>query len=393
MTPQSTPQPIPQPAPRPPRTEHGIEPLLDWLAVMRQRHRVWRDDHGVCHVFRYEDVRTVLHDWRVFSSDRSRLMPGEDRLASGNLTMMDPPQHRKLRSVVNQVFTPRMVDRLAPRVTEIAVRLLDEVDAEQFDVIECLAHPLPVIVIAELLGVPVEDRELFRTWSAGFGAGQESALRALHEYLLEHCAQRRTTPREDLVTRLLDADVDGRKLDDDEVASMAGLFLLAGHLTTTMLLSSAVQCLMEDPQTAGRLRADAELLPAAVTEVLRYRPPFTQVSRVTTSTAELGSTVLPQGSLVIAWTLSANHDERYFADPGRFDIGRPVDRQLSFGHGIHFCLGAQLARLETGIALRLLLERFTELSLPAGTRLRYYEAPVFGSQRLPVRVRRAELVR
>lgn len=378
---------------QPPRTEHGIEPLLDWLAVMRERQRVWRNDQGVFHVFRYEDVRTVLHDWMVFSSDRSRLMPGEDRLARGNLTMMDPPQHRKLRSVANQVFSPRMADQLAPRVTEIATRLLDEVDGEQFDMIECLAHPLPVIVIAELLGVPTEDRELFRAWSAGFGMGRESALRALHEYLLERCAERRKVPREDLVTRLLNADIDGRLLDDDEVASMAGLLLLAGHLTTTMLLSSAVQCLMEDEKATERLRADPELLPGAVNEVLRYRPPFTQISRITTTETQLGSTELPEGSLVIAWTLSANHDERYFDDPGRFDIGRPADRQLSFGHGIHFCLGAQLARLETRTALRLILERFTGLSLVPGTRLRYYEAPVFGSQRLPVWVRRAELVR
>ncbi|GAA3861887.1 cytochrome P450 [Saccharothrix violaceirubra] len=367
---------------RPPSTATGPDALIRWLTDRRDRSPVWRDERGVVHVFGYDEVRTVLHDWAAFSSDRSALMPGEDRLASGNLTMMDPPEHRALRAAVGRVFTPRVVATLRGRITAVAEGLLADVPDDRYDLVEHLAHPLPVIVVAELLGVPVADRGLFRDWSAGFGQGRAESVTALHDYLLAHTRARRAAPGDDLISRLLDAGVDGRPLSDERIAALAGLLLLAGHLTTTMLLTSAVEVLLDRPDVWAALRRDPAAVPAAITEVLRLRPPFTQVSRITTGEVRLAGTTLPTGTLVVAWVLSANRDDRVFPDPDRFDVDRP-DRQVAFGHGIHFCLGAPLARLEAEVAIRLLLARYRELSGPHEP-VAYYEAPVFGARRLVV---------
>jgi cytochrome P450 len=355
------------------------------MRTMRRQQPVWVDQHGVVHVFRYEDVRRVVTDAEVFSSDRRRFMPGNGQLNRGNLTMMDPPEHTKLRRLVSQTFTPRTVAALEPRVRALATGLLEPAGLE-FDLVQVLAHPLPLLVISELLGVPASDRDRFRSWSAGFGRGEIAALQEMDDYLRRCAAGARVRADDGLISRLTQVEVDGERLDEEEVASLSGLILLAGHITTTALIGSLVICLDENPAETARLRADPGLIPSAVEEALRYRPAFTQVSRVARREDRIGGVQVPGGAVVMAWLLSANHDETVFPDPERFDVGRRPNRQAAFGHGIHFCLGAPLARLEARIALEILLTRYSSLHVTSPQALEFYDHPTSAVKSLPVSV-------
>jgi cytochrome P450 len=261
------------------------------------------------------------------------------------------------------------------------------------------AYPLPVTVIAELLGVPAADRNLFRRWADGLlsmprpdlrserlASTLEDALREIDGYLLRHCVARRGKPGDDLISDLVTAEVDGERLDDEEVVNFARLLLLAGHITTTLLLGNTVLCLEDCPQAAAELRADRSRIPAALEEVLRLRSPFPQMARYTTREVELSGQVIPAKQLVMLWLLSANHDERQFADPERFDIHRHPNEHVAFGHGVHFCLGAPLARLEGKIAVELLLSRCADIRVTPGTAVEYYDN-IFGARSLPISVR------
>jgi cytochrome P450 len=373
----------------PPSIQDGGAELFAWLRRMRDEKPVWRDPGGRFHVFRYDEVQRVLSDTGSFSSDRSSMMPNSDLLASGNLTMMDPPRHRQLRGLINQAFTPKIIAGLAPRVTEIASGLLDAVPGDEFDLMERLAFPLPVIVIAELLGVPPADHDLYRTWATGFGDAMESSVREMNDYMLQRCAERRRSPKPDLISQLVAAEPDGQRLSDDEIAELCSLLLLAGYITTTMMLGNAVISLDERPETARALRADPARIPDAIEEVLRYRAPFMQVGRIATADVVIGGVAIPKGGYVNGWLLSANHDERRFPDPERFDITRAsAAGQLAFGHGIHFCLGTPLARMEGRIAIALLQQRFSEFRVTPGAEVPYIEGVIFGVKRLPITVRR-----
>lgn len=351
---------------------------LEWQRAMRDTEPVWWDPGtGSWNVFRYQDAATVLGDHRTFSSDFSSVFPDRAELTEGSILAQDPPRHHQLRSLVSQAFTPRAVADLAPRVARLAGELLDRGSGrDRVELVGDLAHPLPVIVIAELLGVPAEDRPRFKAWAdalleEGRADPRDRAaldavaarLRRFHDYLQDHVRERRARPRPDLLTRLVTAELDGRRLGDQEIVGFATLLLLAGHITTTILLGNAVRCLDEHPGAQAALRADATLIPAAVEEVLRYRSPFARTSRVTTSAVRLGDRVIGPEQLVHVWLLSANHDERRFERPDDFVVDRRPNPHLAFGRGIHFCLGAPLARLEATIALGLLLRRWSRLRL------------------------------
>jgi cytochrome P450 len=387
----------------PPTTEDGGHTLLAWLREMRDSHPVWRDQYGMWHVFRYADIQRVTSDPEVFSSDTTRLIPSMRPIAEGMLTQMDPPAHRKLRRLVSQAFTPKVVAALAPRISEVTNELLDATGgAEEFDIVTDLAYPLPVIVIAELLGLPISDRELFRVWAGRLFdisvedptdpelmRQVEEAMAEMRAYLLQACLERRARPRADLISKLATAEVDGEQLTDNEVVGFSTLLLIAGHITTTILLGNTVLCLDEHPDVLDELRADRSLLPAALEEVLRYRSPFTQIGRATTRQAQLSEEVVPPDMLVVAWLLSANRDDQVFADPDRFDLHRSPNHHVAFGHGIHFCLGAPLARLEAKIALNILLDRFTQVHVQPGAQLEFYPRGIFGARSVPITVRHA----
>ena len=392
-------------------TRPTFEDLLAWLEAGRARGQVHFDDTQQCwHVLGHPEVGAVLSDPAVFSSDITVLRPAQDDLAlfqRGNFVQMDPPQHRKLRTLVSQAFTPRVVADLEPRIAELTTQLLDEVD-ERFDLIDALAYPLPVIVIAEMLGVPASDRPLFRRWAdvlfsqdvdpdQSLRSASEQAvtavaptMREMNAYFLDHIRSRRASPGRDLTSKLVQAEVDGERLANEEIIGFVGLLLLAGHVTTTATLGNSVVCFQDAPDAVAQVRADPGLLPAAIEEVLRVRTPFPRLARMTTADAELAGVTIPAGQVVIPWLTAANRDERVFAEPHRFDVHRTPNPHLSFGHGIHFCLGAPLARLEARVALRLLLERYRDVEVAADEAVEQRNPwTMVAVSRLPLEVRAA----
>jgi erythromycin 12 hydroxylase len=406
--------------------------LLAWLARMRDEAPVWRDRFGMYHVFRHADVHTVLRDPATFSSDSGRLMPAARTTNRGMLTQIDPPEHRRLRAVVSSAFTPKRVAALEPRIRAITRSLLDTLaedgDPTEFDLVDALAFPLPVTVIAEMLGLPASDHETFRGWAdrlfsmqvddptdPELGPRVAAAMTDIREYLVARVRERRAavadgTAGDDLITALVVAEVitDGSPvlLDDEEAANFSLLLLLAGHITTTVLLGNAIRTFHDHPLADGRdvwtvLAEDPSRIPAAIEEVLRLRSPFTQTGRVTMRDVEIAGTTIPADRFVLPSLLSANHDERAFADPEAFVLDRGVGgaghgargaalggaAQTAFGHGVHFCLGAPLARLEGRVALEELTARYAALA-PAETApaaLRPYPRGVLGVRNLPVR--------
>ncbi|MER6048624.1 cytochrome P450 [Streptomyces sp. NPDC001793] len=382
-----------------------------WL-TLRAAGPVRHDERqGVWQVLDHRSVAAVLADPATYSSDLSGLTPTQpdfETFREGNFVGMDPPRHRTLRTLVSQAFTPRVVAGLEPRIHTLTTELLDAVaDRDRFDVVDALAYPLPVIVIAELLGVPAGDRGLFQEWAAALFAGDdlgdapdmadlERALNALaptvremNGYLLDHIRRHRRDPGDDLTGRLLVAEADGVRLTDQEIVGFVALLLVAGHITTTALLGSAVLCLDAHPDAAALLRAEPGRLPTALEEVLRWLPPFPELGRRTTREVEIGGHTLPTDTLVMAHLATANRDPARFTEPDRFDVTRRPNPHLTFGHGIHFCFGAPLARLEARIALRQLLDRFSDLAVPDHRDVVLQNPAVIVSPRhLPLEVRR-----
>ncbi|MFC9087300.1 cytochrome P450 [Nocardiopsis dassonvillei] len=380
---------------------------LSWFAKMRAGEPVCHDNgEDVWHVFRHADVARVLTDSAAFSSDIREFLPPPEFATSfnnkGNFLLMDPPEHRQMRGLVSQAFTPRLVAGLAPRIAEVTAQLLDSVaDRERFDIVDTVTIPLPVIIIAELLGLPSEDHRLFRQWGevlieSGFEAEPSAestartapTLKDMETYLLDQVRLRRGEPGDDILSGLIAVERNGERLDDEGIVGFATLLLISGHITTTSLLGNAVQCLDEHPEAADELRNSPELLPTAVEEVLRYRSPFTTADRLTTAEVELGGRTIPPGARVCGWLHSSNRDESVFTSPDVFDIRRQPNPHLGFGRGAHFCIGAPLARLEGEIALRELLSRYRRIRVERDAPLPYFSpgSNIHAAKQLPVRV-------
>lgn len=379
--------------------EQELNPFPRYEKMRRSQPVYYDPERQNWNVFRYSDVQRVLSDYSAFSSQfmgNAAQDPGEPFTAS--MIATDPPRHRQLRSLVSQAFTPRAVEGLAPRITEIVNDHLDRVmDTGQMDIIHDLGYPLPVIVIAELLGIPPEDRDRFKGWSdevvslADFGgsvdyeAFSSHAILEMSAYFFGMIEQRRRAPGEDLISGLLAAEVEGEKLSEIELLGFCALLLVAGNETTTNLIGNAMWCFTEHPQVWERLRSDPARLDQALEEVLRYRSPVQAMFRVTTGEAELAGETIPARSPVVAWIGSANHDEDQFSEPEKFDIDRNPNRNLAFGHGIHYCLGAPLARLEAKIAFEAMLERFQTVErLPEVQLERLPSIIVYGLRSLPI---------
>ncbi|MEQ8483795.1 MAG: cytochrome P450 [Pseudomonadales bacterium] len=339
---------------------------------------------------RHADVGAALRDIETYSSEFGqgpRFTPPAGMLS-------DPPQHTLFRSLVQQAFTPRAIDALGGRIERLADELLDDcAHRGDFDLHDDFAFPLPVIVIAEMLGVPAADLHLFKHWSdasvAAMGSERPEAyaadLGAMADYLRARVGEARAPGvPSSLITALVQAEVDGRRLADDEILSVLTQLLVGGNETTTSLITNAVWRLLERPPLWRRLADDAALVPAAVEESLRFDPPVLGLFRNTTRPVTLHGVEIPAGSKVMLHYGAANRDPEAFADADTFSLDRPPKRHLAFGLGVHFCLGAQLARLEGRIALTRLVTRFPDLTLlDAGERI----APFFlwGRRRLPVR--------
>ncbi|WP_120318851.1 cytochrome P450 [Catellatospora citrea] len=383
-----------------------VDEVLGWFARMREGDPVsWDEHYGAYHVFRYADIEKVLSDPATFSSDLTGLVPPQEEIelfSRGNFVRMDPPRHTKMRRIVSKAFTPRVVAGLAPRIEAITNELLDQVAGrERVDLVQALAYPLPVTVIAELIGVPGSDRDTFRRWADELLNAQVpdtvipdektmqqagARLRGMIDYLLAHIRHRRANPADDLTNALIEAEVDGERLTDSEIVGFLGVLLIAGHITTTTLLTNTVLSLDANPDAAAALRADPQRIPAALEEVLRYRSPFPRLARLTTTAATVGDRRVPAGKVLMLWVASANRDAAQFVEPDTFDVTRTPNPHLSFGHGIHFCIGAPLARLEGRIAMEVLLRRCADLAVDDGVQL-YDPRMMTGARVLPVRVR------
>ncbi|HVH19395.1 MAG TPA: cytochrome P450 [Myxococcota bacterium] len=361
-------------------------------------------------IFRYADVQAVLRDTALFSNDFGRgraLAPEIQQLAEQappSMLGMDPPDHTRLRSLVNKAFTPRIVRQLEPRLRAVAHELLDEaLERRDVDLVQALTYPLPVTAIAEIIGVPPADREQFKVWSdqavATLGTAffapptveqfqRQLAVRdEMSRYFVPLAEQRKREPKDDLLTGLVQAEHEGSKLDHAEMLAMLVLLLVAGNETTTTLIGNAVLSLLEHPGELKRLRDDPALMQLAVDEVLRFESPVQFDPRRANHDTQIAGTPIAENTLVLSWIGSANRDERVFGRPEVFDITRQKNPHLAFGYGTHHCLGHNLARLEASVALEVLLARTSSFERTDNGPLPLHPSPVFKAvTKLPVRL-------
>ncbi|RSM35318.1 cytochrome P450 [Amycolatopsis balhimycina DSM 5908] len=391
----------------------GLHASQFWLRGKQPESRVeFAAELGMWNVYGHPEIEEILRDPATFSSDTTRLVPKEmmpdadlEAMTAGNLLQLDPPLHNKMRKLVSRAFTPKVVADLEPRIAAITHEMLDAVTTPgRLELVEDLAYPLPVIVIAELLGVPASDRHLFKGWvDKMFESSEQLSLvkkdekqdeaikkslegqKSLTDYLGVHVDERRKQPREDLLTKLVEAELDGERLSRNEVVNFANILLLAGHITTTMLLGNSVLCLDTHREWDERIRADRSLVPPAIEESLRFLTPFAAVARTTMREVELGGVTVPADQLLMTWVAAANRDERVFTDPDAFDPLRDPNPHLAFGRGIHFCIGAPLARLEGRVALNILFDRYPALRTIPGEPPKFQVNPnMTGVRELPL---------
>ncbi|MFD9963266.1 cytochrome P450 [Amycolatopsis sp. NPDC058986] len=342
------------------RLDALFERYRDYREFRRAR-PVTRGEDGCWHVYRYADVRRVVSDHEVFSAR----VPFGDNMLGETMMRQDPPEHRRLRVLANHAFTTRRIAELESTIATFAGAQLRRVAGDgALDVISTLAAPLPIMVIAGILGVEPHRHADFKRWSETFmsrGRWEDEAeaarlLAEMREYVMATIERRRRSPGDELIDALIRAEVDGQALTQRELVAFCYLLLVAGNETTANLLGNTVICLAKHPGVLAELRADRALLPAVVNEVNRYLSPVQILVRITKEPVRLSGVTIPAGERVYAYLGSANRDEEQFAAPDEFRLGRR-ESHVGFGHGVHFCLGAPLGRLVTGVAVNALLDR------------------------------------
>ena len=347
-------------------------------------------------IFDYDGVKRALNDHESFSS----AVPAP----SNWFIFTDPPAHSKLRALISRAFTPRMVADLEPLIRDLSRPLLDRaIERGEMDLAEDFAVPLPIQVIATMIGIPAQDWPQFKRWSDGIlklsyaragGAEAQEALREFQRttaemspYLEQMIRERRTAPRNDLLTRLIEAEVDGERLSHEEILGFFQLLVVGGQETTSNLINNAIVCFLDHPDQLALLRSSPELMPQAIEEVLRYRSPFQWVMRTPRRDIEMHGKTIGAGKLLLAVIGSANRDPSAFKDSDCFDIRRNPNPHIAFGHGIHSCLGAALARMEARIALGDFLARVKNFERVSNEPWEPRKAlHVHGPARLPIRL-------
>jgi cytochrome P450 len=353
-------------------------------------HRL-RDEDPVHHspldfwvLTRYEDVVAVLRDPRFIKEPLVSVVAARFGVTvppGVGLSMLDrdPPDHTRLRSLVSKAFTPRVVEGLRPRIQKIVDDLITRAAAVgRMDLIEEFAYPIPVNVICEMLGVPIGDHERFKGWSLDIARGLDSvwlppeseipkrsgaARHAIGDYMRGLIAERRASPRGDLLSALIAAEEAGDKLSEDELIATCILLLIAGHETTVNLIGNGTLALLRHPGELRRLRETPGLITSAVEELLRYDGPVQRTARITSTEVTIGGRTIGKGEMVMPFVGAADRDPSQFTGPDRLDLGRTDNRHIAFGWGIHFCLGAPLARVEGQIAIDSLVRRLPRLTL------------------------------
>ena len=374
-----------------------------YYAELRRRGPVSQvDPGGMRAVSRYEEVLFVLKHPERFSSQgfKAAWQPpwvGENPLAN-SLIAMDPPAHPRLRALVSRGFGPQPAARLEPRVRALAGELADGLRGGETDFISALAMPLPAFVIGELLGLDHALHGSFKRWADDILsvtpelpppeqiARVRATIAEVDGYLREVIATRRRAPTDDAVSDLLRAEIDGQSLTDTELVNFLVVLLLGGLETTTHLLGNALIYLSEHPELMARLHANPALVPRFVEEILRYDGPSHSLPRITTEATTLAGVTLPRGAVVLALVASANRDERVYPAPDRFDLERGSQGGLQFGHGIHFCIGAALARMEARLAIEAIVTRYARVERSAGEIIYNLTLTVRGPVALPLRL-------
>lgn len=381
--------------------DRRLEPC-GWYRDMRETAPVrYDEDRETWDVFRYDDVTQVLSDHETFSSDMDLNLGGgllgEDTPIEHTMIFADPPEHDRLRGVVDEQFRPGTLREFRPEIEHLTTDLLaDATGTSRIDIVDDVAYPLPVIVIANLLGVPPEQRDQFKAWSdtmiaapdelsqGAFDDVQQQRMQSLFEmvtYFQELIAERRADPQDDLITQLAQSET----LSDQEVLGFCMLLLIAGNITTTNLITNAIWCFTEEGYTDAVRTGEVDRQ-QAIEEVLRYRSPVQAMSRVVTADTTLAGKQLDAGDTVTAWIGSANRDDRVFDEPDVFKPERTPNRHIAFGKGIHYCLGAPLARMEADIAIEQLLTEFPSLERIDEPLEPVQSSIVYGLEHLPVSV-------
>ena len=372
--------------------------------VLRTQCPVYRAERSNTWVLsRYADVEAALLDPGTYSSGKG-VVPTPDGMQITEqlmpmMLMMDPPRHGELRSLVSRAFTARRVAAMAEKIQAVTDELLDPLmNSSDCDFVQDFAGPLPAMVIADLLGVPRADRDQFRAWSSTLvqsnplqdlsgldlaGPGVAAAA-SLYDYFSGFLADRRITPRDDLISALVQAEVNGERLTDEELLGFCLLLLVAGHETTSNLLGNSAVVLAEHPRARRRMAEEPALIGPAIEELLRYDSPVQGLSRTLTRDVTLHGQDMKAGESVLLLFGSANRDERAFPSAGRFDIDRRPDHQIAFGRGVHFCLGAALARMEARTALETILHHRRDWQIDHAAAIRLHSGPIRGYDSLPL---------
>lgn len=376
--------------------------LRQWSREMRERSPiVWDDESMSWLTFLYDDVTRVQSDYQTFSSEgtignKEKLQTENPQTASGSsIIEMDPPRHRQMRSLVTQAFSAKTISGMTAQIEQVVDDLLAGfIFRRECDWMIDLANPLPVLVITNMLGLPLEKWPSFKEWTDAIVNERKDAPQATKQfsgYFDEAIKKRQQQPGSDILSLLISSEVDGERLSTEDLMSFCFTLFIAGNITTTNVLGNAMLCFNENPAELERLRRQPELVPSAVEEVIRYMSPFRAgpnglvLGRVAKTDVEISGQLVRKGDFVQVNRLSANFDERQFPEPERFDVGRNPNRHQSFGHGIHFCLGAPLARLEVRIVLEKIAQKFQSLRIAPGVQLKQAQSMlIFGVQSIPV---------
>lgn len=368
---------------------------FEWYRNMRTQHTVFRDETGV-YVFGYAESKSILNNYRLFSSQFRDFMAPEvaaqlNSMASASILISDPPRHTKMRNLVNRAFTPKRISSYEEEIRGIAGYLIENIKSDRFDLVSSFSVPLPVLVISRILGVPEDHMAKFKEWSDKLAMelgriGVDLDLqKEMASYFGKLIDERKGKLGDDLISLLIESEVDGEKLTKQDIVGFSILLLAAGNETTTNLITNGVLTLWENPGTFEILKNYPDLIPSTVEEVLRYRSPVQSTRRMVAKDSEFGDIKLKRGDFVKVYLGSANRDPAVFSEPEKFIPDRENNRHIAFGEGIHFCLGAPLARLEGKIAFETLTSKYRDIEVKKLESSERLDSDImYGFKRLPV---------